>query len=205
MQGEKADHGPDGLVNSRWKLGIRDVMGAVAATAAGLAWTRAYVLDYVLPFLVTRGALPQRYQLVCVLAAVPLLTAWSVGLFLRQTLVFRFTFPRSALRPGTLACGAVSLALAVEAALALLVRTLSLRIPGWRSNYGLAQPSPFSYVIAWNMPEVGIAVAVAWLLLAWARLPGLTPTLGDRLGQAFGWAWIALFLVKTGYFYSLML
>ena len=185
----------------RRPLSVLDVMILVAATAAGLAWTRSYALDYLLPFVAKKGALPQRYQLAWVLAAVPMLSAYSVGLFACQTLRPSPSGPR----PGMVACGVVGLTLAVEVLLALLVRTMSLTVAGWRGTYGIGQPFPGSYVIAWGMPEAGLGIAAAWLFMAWDRSFRSEPTVEDRSGRVLGLTWVVVFLIKDGYFVSMMM
>jgi hypothetical protein len=187
------------------RLTTFDVMVMIAATAAGFSWTRSYVLDYLFPMIATRGALPQRYQLVRVLAAVPMLTAWSMGLFLCELRKPRSAFPAMLTRPGTVACALATFAFSFEVFLILIVRVVSVTVPGWRGHYGLASPFPVSYLLAWKQPEAGLAVTGAWLIMVIGRSWQPEPSWLDRAGTALGVIWIVIHLINNAYFYSMMM
>jgi hypothetical protein len=189
----------------RRRLATFDAMVMIAVTAAGFAWTRSYVFDYLFPVIAMRGALPQRYQLVWVLAAVPMLTAWSMGLFLCQMRQPRPPFPAMFTRPGAVACALATLALASEVFWVLVVRVISVSVPGWRDHYGVVRPVSVSYLIAWKQTEAGLAVAGAWLLMAIGRSWQSEPSWLDRAGTGLGVIWIVLYLFESGYLYSMMM
>ncbi len=184
---------------------VLDGMILIAATGVGIAWTRAYFEGHLRPTWNARGALPQRHALNAVLAALPLLACWSVGLFACQLRGGRWQVAETIRRASTLAPVVISALLLAELTLMLLVRGIGLAIPNWDANFRLAQPSALSYLLAFRLAGAGLIVGLARIIRAC-----FPPSVGpvdwiDRLGLVAEAAWILVSVAAIGIFDSLMI
>lgn len=184
---------------------VLDGMILIAATGVGIAWTRAYFEGHLRPTWNARGALPQRHALNALLAALPLLTCWSVGLFACQLRGGRWQVAATIRRASTLAPAVISAILLAEVSLMLLVRGIGLAIPTWDANFRLAQPNAPSYVVAFRLAGAGLIVGLARVIRA--CFPPVVGPVGwiDRIGLVAEVAWILISVTAIGIFDSLMI
>jgi hypothetical protein len=177
-RGRESREGPG---TSRRRLNLFDALVLVAATAVGLAVTRAFL--EALPSFVGKASL-SRYQ---VAGAAPLLATWCLALPVLAARPPRTPFRRLARRPGFAACSSTALGLAAASVLSLIETMCSkLSINGW--------PLFLVDLVFWLSPLVAPTISGAWLSLA----------LGGRwlperdwigmLGRLLGVCWIVLFL-----------
>lgn len=163
----------------------------VAATAAGVAMTRAWASANAFDMLDRQSALrPYDWASLAYRLALPYLWTWTPA-----WLVLRLHSPRPRLRrlarqPGMAACVAATLSMGFVVSRALL---LSVGVPhAFNRGYSASW-----WLLHLGAPEVATAVAAAWLILVlagWWR-----PESGwvDRLGITLAAGWIAVVLVES--------
>ena len=187
------------------RIEILDLIILVAAFGLGIAWLRSYITGYLLPFLGKSGALPQRYAFGLVLAALPMLACWSVGLTLCQLKRSGWDFRRATGRSATLAPAIITAALLMNVMLILIVQFIGRMIPGFDAVYRLQDPTPVSYVLAFKMADCGLLVGVAWQVQVGLGAREKAVTWVDAWGRLVEVAWLLLWLITSGIFYSLMI
>lgn len=190
-------------ISPRRLFTLLDAMTLVAATAVGLGIARGMhdLLWMNTNMTVKDGSVGAVLLTVARWTALglPLIVAWTIGLFL-----LHWRRPRPSLgdflhRPGATACGAAVFALAIEAVnlTTLLVVVLARQSMSKSSYSGMAECLVDCLIrglgIEIGMP--GLAVAVAWMMLAlsgrWEPDPGWL----DRTGRLVGVGWIVLMVV----------
>ena len=171
---------------------ISDGMLLIAASAAGLAWSGSAWKQLGAPFQAMATEWAGVWERLTVLAALslPLLTGWTLTIFV---LIWRKPRPRwrrASRGPGMTAALAAMVGLATIAAiyLALLGRE------GMRTNWspelwdelagGLLQ------FFAMASPLVGFAVLVSWVIQAIQGRWRAEPTWIDRFGRLLGMLWM---------------
>lgn len=165
---------------------LLDMLILTAATAIGLAWTRAFLSDFSAVF---PSSHPQTGSWMLLRARIHgittcLLTSWTLALFAIQLRGPRPRLRRLAQRPGTAACSAAAL-IAVYQALRLLSWSL-IRPPSF-------QPIWIS-VTMWQ-PSISAAVVAAWLTLAMSGRWRAEPDWIDRAGRVVGACWLGVAIV----------
>jgi hypothetical protein len=180
---------------ARRRLTLKDAMILVAATALGIAWAKGGRDWMYLSRTEKNLAVPSRWEPYDrIVRAVPELTPCLATCTL-ALLALRLGRPRArlhrvALQPGTAACIAASLGLAVGAI------DFGLSTFWWWALKGERMPSSR---VAYHSMEylfqatarIAVAVAAVWLILAVSRRFRPEPSWIDRLGRAMGVLWIA--------------
>jgi hypothetical protein len=188
---------------------VLDGMVLIAATAVGFAIARAYALEVLNNNLAPYPVVPRILLTIWsfILATLPVPVMWSIAVFL---LHLRRPRPRLRLladRPGFVACGAVTLVVAIRLIgfVTLLARTIGNRYytvsldvfdafsvtvsyPG-PVNSAIVQNSAYFTVSAFG---ISAAVAAAWLLLAVGGHWRSEDHWLDRLGRVLGAYWIGI-------------
>ncbi len=159
-----------------------DAMVLVAATAIGLAITRAFL--QALPTFVGKASL-SRYQ---VAGASPCLATWSLALLVLAVRPPRPSYRRLARQPGIAACHASALGIAATVLLSLLDTTLPrMSVKGW--------PLFLVNLSFWSSPLIAPMISGAWLSMTLGgRWPPERNWIGI-LGRCLGGCWIVLFLI----------
>jgi hypothetical protein len=170
------------------KLSVADVMILVAATAVGLALTRAYFGEYFqarpirehqwLRWAIVAGSLQSIYYL-------PILASWSVALVVLRLRPPRPRLRRLAWRPGWVATCA--------AATALTIGWLMVTIQHYTGHRGW-------HLVESSVHPVGVAVTAAWVNLAACGRWRPEAEWIDRLGRVVGVCWIVITLLLTSLF-----
>jgi hypothetical protein len=166
---------------------LLDMLILTAATAIGLAWTRAYLSDFSAVF---PSSHPQAGSWMLLRVRIHgittcLLICWTLALLAIQLRRPRPRLRRLAQRPGMAACNAVAL-IAVYQVLHLLSWSL-IRAP-------LSQP--IWTFVAGCQPSISAAVAAAWLTLAMSGRWRAEPDWIDRAGRVAGACWLGLVIVE---------
>ena len=187
------------------RLTLADAMVLVATVAAGVAWLRSSRLDLV-------GLLPGRWTL---LAAAEYAAVVTWGLL---PILLLCTFATAALRlrrpqppwrrlgrqPRTVACVTATLVASITAA-AVPVNVLIARTESGVRWATLSTWDPRDWLstlleyLGFLSPVIGLAVASAWLALAWNRRFRPEPDWIDRLGRALGCCWLAMIPIQGLY------
>jgi hypothetical protein len=188
---------------------LLDAMILIAATAIGFGLARAYSLVVLNNELTPYPLVPKVFLTVWVhiLAALPVVAMWSIGVF-----VLNWRRPRRPLRqlarqPGFVASGAVTLVSLVRLGgfLTLMARTFRNRF--YTLNLGvsdafsvtLSYPGPVNSATVYNSAYfassafgISVAVAAVWLLLAVSGRWRSEPDWLDRVGRCLGAYWVGI-------------
>jgi len=170
------------------KFTLLDAMILIGATAVGFACARA-VESWINAFyaFLNPNILWLRFHVGVCVAGV-FLAIWSVtllGIGTRWTLA---GIRRSLQQPGTTACAASTL---------IVLSILSAKTLWAASHRSRAfHPASWADTGAWG-PQVGGAVAIAWLVLAACERWHTAPDWIERAGRGIGIGWIALGIVDA--------
>jgi hypothetical protein len=178
-----------GLALLRWRLAFADVLRFFGSISDAPPWrwsARSFSLRL-------SGLLD---------LAIPCSLTGTLGVLILRLIPPRPRLPRLARQPGFVACS-VFLAVATLTVGAVLV-TL-----GVRGRLGTIKPvemvTYFSIATGLAAQLGGLAVAVAWSVLAMAGRFRMEASLVDRLGRMLGWFWIASSIVMADAYNSMIL
>jgi hypothetical protein len=173
-------------------------MALIAVAAISLGWLRSAGQAWA-GFGATwvRGAPGLALRLID--ATLPFLASGSLALLVLSLRHPRPPFWRLARRPGWLAC-AVASAVVLGAMAGALVSALPVAFTQGPAAAGLT-PSRFfdplfDLLTDWGY-LIGLAVAVAWVVLGYLGKWRSEPGWDDRLGRALGWGWVLLAPLAT--------
>jgi hypothetical protein len=198
------------------RIGVRDVMILIAATALGLALLRLRITLAKVPLFLqelTRVIFSGRSfaaKVVVVTGVLelinPVVFAWTAGIVVIRILPPRPRLRRLAAQPGFIACAMfLAAALFAYAILAFTIVTRGrLRVPLGTS----LTPALINYhgiATLLSVQQGGWAVAVAWLMLALAGRWAAEPSWIDRLGRALGVFWLAAAIILTDFHNSVII
>jgi hypothetical protein len=164
---------------------IFDAMALVAATAIGLAVTRAVAAELVIDLSRNHPALmPMATLTMRLIEWLSLPACWSLAVLALNLRAPRLPLRRLARRPGFAASGAVLVALVCGLSfLAPVMRGLGLLQA--KSNIGDA-------LLLLLAGQIGVGVATAWLAITLAGQWKVRPTWLERAGASLGAYWIIL-------------
>jgi hypothetical protein len=186
-------------------LTLLDAMILVAATAVGLSLT-GLLWDSMLGEYFyrpvsgwTSKAILAKAPLT-VLLFLPLLTAWSFALLLLRLRRPRPRLNRLALQPGTAACGAAILVIAMTHVGLLARWVVEVIVMGEVMFHRADSLDDYFFIqFAPSTTSIACSVAAAWVLLAAVQLGRPEPSWIDRTGLVLGVMWIAAALCQWWY------
>jgi hypothetical protein len=182
----------------RGGLRVIDVMALIAVAAIGLGWLRSVGLAWVGSRPALAPGVPG-LALRLVDATLPFLASGSLALLVLSLRRPRPPLWRLARRPGWLAC-AVASAVVPGATAGALVSALPVVLTRGPAAAGLTSSrffDPlFDLLTDWGY-LIGLAVAVAWVVLGYLGKWRSEPGWDDRLGRALGWGWVLLAPLAT--------
>ncbi len=169
---------------SKRRFLISDAMVLIAATAVGIALTKAIMPDFTALSLSAGGALSRFLQIEYVLnCVVPTLFAWTIALLLLRLRQPRPRRGRVFLQPGAAACAAAIIASTVSAGLTMVIWAMGSRIIHF-----------YNVVSATHV--AGYAILGAWLVLILSEKWRPDHRWIDRAGTVIGAIWIVVTIVS---------
>jgi hypothetical protein len=203
------------------RFSVLDGMFLVAASAIGFAVMRSYSLEVLHNNLTPYPALPRALLTAWAyaIATMPIPAVWAVVLFACRLRRPRPPWRRLVNQPGFVACGAVSLVIAIRLTgfLTLVARTLGN--PFYTTNLGVSEalsvtisyPGPVNIATIYNSAYfaasafgMSTSVAAVWLLLVASGRWRPEPSWLDRLGRAVGAYWIAMIPLSCWWDYHML-
>src|SRR5262249_6032439 len=135
-----------------------------------------------------------------IVLGLPFLVVLTIALFSLQLLSRRFQpgLKEQLHQPGTAACGAAILAIAIQIINFTFVYFMATIKWGLKPSFSiineiLIDSITKSHFIEWGTP--GVAVTAVWLALAWSGRLHPAPNWLDRAGRCLGLAWILLMIL----------
>jgi hypothetical protein len=193
------------MTRPRRSFTLLDAMVLVAATAIGLAAARGlHKPIWSMTSMSVESGLYSAISLAVarwIVIALPMAWAWTITLSLLGLRGFQTGRRAPLILPGSAACGAATIAMAIEM-INLLAVLSAIVIWG-----GMSRPRMgwliAELIVEIDMPGVatpGLAVTIAWVALAVSRRWQPEPSWIDRAGRLMGWGWIGLMILRPWIF-----
>ena len=198
------------MTRPRRSFTLSDAMALVAATAIGLAAARG--LHESIWSMTSSSVKAGSYSAIAlevarwIVIAIPMAWAWTIALLLLGLRASQMGFRERFIRSGSAACGAATIAMAIEMIHMLAVLTLIVTQAGTPRPLVMREVISELFLVI-GMPGVatsGLAVTIAWVTLAVSGRWQPEASWIDRVGRLMGCGWIGLMILRPWIFLILI-